>query len=59
MFPSTGEGRLPPLSVVTVPLGVETLSKGIGQPACSMPSGKSPSLLTGYTPPDTARGAAA
>ncbi len=40
-------GRLPPVSVVWVPLVVETLSNAIGQPGCSTPSGGMPSLVTG------------
>ncbi len=43
--------KLPPVSEVTLPLPVETVIHGIGQPGCSTPSGTTPSLVTGNTPP--------
>ena len=50
-----GQPKPPDDVATTVPPVVVTFTNGIGQPACSMPSGGRWSLLTGYTPPTTWR----
>ena len=57
MLPSTG-ATLPPWSDVTLPPVVVTVVNGRPQPACSTPSGLTPSLVVGKTPPFTSRAVA-